>query len=120
LGGFVPNIQAHLTILPRVSLIILMAVYIGSQVGSTLLMPSTADPKQKYIFAALPVLFAGFILSRPFPAGLLLYWITSNLWTVGQAAAIRHWFPPPALPALAPAPKKKPPPPRRPPKATKR
>jgi YidC/Oxa1 family membrane protein insertase len=102
LGGFVPDISQHLQQLPTVSLVILMLVYVGSQIGSTLLMPSTPDPRQKYLFMALPLVFAGFIVTAKFPAGLLLYWITTNLWTVGQAAIIKKYFPPPALPAPAP------------------
>jgi len=110
LGSFVPDITAPLRSLPTVSLVVLMLIYIGSQVGSTLLMPSSVDPRQKYLFAALPVLFAGVILSQHFPAGLLLYWITSNLWTVGQAAIIRQWYPPPAfaVPAAPVKPQRKP------------
>ena len=34
-----------------------------------------------------------------FPTGLLVYWITTNLWTVGQAFVIRTWFPPPLPPS---------------------
>ena len=30
----------------------------------------------------LPVVFVPFIIR--FPAGLVLYWVTTNLWTVGQ------------------------------------
>lgn len=33
------------------------------------------------------------------PVGLLVYWITTNLWTVGQAFVIRQWFPPPLPPS---------------------
>ena len=47
-----------------------------------LLMPSTADPRMKYLFAGMPILFAVFIVNQAFPAGLMLYWITTNLWTV--------------------------------------
>jgi YidC/Oxa1 family membrane protein insertase len=39
------------------------------------------------IFLALPFLFVAFIIS--FPAGLLVYWITTNLWTIVQQAIIR-------------------------------
>ena len=58
---------------------------------------STADPRMKYLFAGMPILFAVFIVNQAFPVGLMLYWITTNLWTVGQAAVIRHIFPPPAF-----------------------
>ncbi len=102
--GWIPNITESLNALPATTLYPLMAVYVLSQMGSTLLMPTSVDPKQKYIFLFLPIVFAYFIVSPPFgtssfPAGLLIYWITTNLWTCGQAAVIRVWFPPPLPPS---------------------
>jgi YidC/Oxa1 family membrane protein insertase len=45
----------------------------------------------------LPIVFV-FILYR-YPAGLLVYWITTNLWTIGQQFIIRrHMGPSPAPP----------------------
>ena len=37
---------------------------------------------------ALPFVFVLFVIR--FPAGLLVYWITTNLWTVGQQYVIRR------------------------------
>ena len=104
LGGWIPNITESLNALPATTLWPLMIVYVLSQMGSTLLMPTSVDPKQKYIFLFLPIVFAYFIVSPPigassFPTGLLVYWITTNLWTVGQAFVIRVWFPPPLPPS---------------------
>lgn len=95
LFGAIHDITTDLNRLPTVTLAVLMVIYVGSQVGSTLLMPSSVDPKQKYIFAALPIVFAFFIINQNFKTGLMLYWITTNLWTVGQAAVIKKWYPPP-------------------------
>ncbi len=97
LFGFLPDITTHLKDLPTTTLAILMVIYVSSQVSSMLLMPSTADPRMKYLFAGMPILFAVFIVNQAFPVGLMLYWITTNLWTVAQAAVIRHVFPPPAF-----------------------
>jgi YidC/Oxa1 family membrane protein insertase len=68
-------------------LIILIVLYIGSQLFSTLLMSTTTDRTQRMIFLALPFVFVIFIIN--FPAGLLVYWITTNLWTIVQQAIIR-------------------------------
>jgi len=120
------DITQHLNQLPTATLAILMIIYVSSQVGSMLLMPSTADPRYKYIFAGMPILFAVFIINQPFPVGLMLYWITTNLWTVGQAAVIRKFYPPPAFvemqaarkrgddPPAAPAKRTEPKPPAKP------
>jgi len=68
-------------------LAILIVLYIGSQLFSTLLMSTTTDRTQRMIFLALPFVFVIFVIN--FPAGLLLYWITTNVWTIVQQAIIR-------------------------------
>jgi YidC/Oxa1 family membrane protein insertase len=68
-------------------LAILIVLYIGSQLFSTLLMSTTTDRTQRMIFLALPFVFVIFVIN--FPAGLLVYWITTNLWTIVQQAIIR-------------------------------
>jgi len=50
-------------------------------------MSTTTDRTQRMIFLALPFLFVTFVIR--FPAGLLVYWITTNIWTIGQQAVIR-------------------------------
>jgi YidC/Oxa1 family membrane protein insertase len=70
-------------------LIVLLILYVGSQlVSSLLMMTATADQNQKIIMLVLPFLFVGFIFR--FPAGLLLYWITTNIWTIGQQQFLRR------------------------------
>jgi YidC/Oxa1 family membrane protein insertase len=61
---------------------LLIAIYAISQTASTLLMPTTMDKTQRYLLLALPLIFIPFVIT--FPAGLVLYWVTTNLWTVGQ------------------------------------
>ena len=68
-------------------LLVLVVLYVGSQLASTLLSMTTADRTQRMIFMALPIVFVPFIIN--FPAGLLVYWITTNLWTIVQGAIIR-------------------------------
>ena len=63
-------------------LILLLVLYVGSQLLSSILMATSVDRNQKIITYALPFVFVLFIKS--FPTGLLVYWITTNLWTVGQ------------------------------------
>jgi len=68
-------------------LLTLIVLYVGSQLLSTLLMSTATDRTQRLIFMALPFVFIPFIIN--FPAGLLVYWITTNLWTIVQQAIIR-------------------------------
>jgi YidC/Oxa1 family membrane protein insertase len=69
------------------TLIILIVLYVGTQLFSTLLMSTTTDRTQRLIFLALPFVFVTFVIQ--FPAGLLVYWITTNTWTIVQQAIIR-------------------------------
>ncbi len=43
---------------------------------------TTTDPKQSKIMYLMPLAF-GFI-SFSFPAGILVYWVTTNIWSIGQ------------------------------------
>jgi YidC/Oxa1 family membrane protein insertase len=81
---FIPDLTDKATGAVLVTLIVL---YVGSQLLSTLLMSTTTDRTQRMIFLALPFFFVIFIIN--FPAGLLVYWITTNLWTIVQQAIIR-------------------------------
>jgi YidC/Oxa1 family membrane protein insertase len=70
-------------------LITLIALYVISQMGSSLLMSASADRSQRLLFLLMPLIFVTFIVN--FPAGLIVYWITTNLWTVGQQYLIRRY-----------------------------
>ena len=76
----------------------LIALYVGSMLGSTLLFSFVTDRQQKYMLAAMPIVFVPFVLN--FTTGVMIYWITSNFWTIGQQGMIKrtmgHRFPPPA------------------------
>jgi len=77
-------------------LVVLIVLYVGSQLASTLIATATADPNQRRLMLILPVVFV--VILYRYPAGLLVYWITTNLWTVGQQFLIRRRLPPPERP----------------------
>src|SRR5262249_55548853 len=85
---------------------LLLAVYAGSQVASTYFMGSTMDRTQRNIMMVLPVLFLTVVAH--FPVGLIIYWMTTNLWTVGQGLVTRKLIPKPGAKgaALPTAPKR--------------
>ncbi len=82
-----------------ITLVILIILYVGSQLFSTLLMSTTTDKTQRMIFLALPFVFVTFVIR--FPAGLLVYWITTNIWTIGQQSIIRKRLGPMRPPTVA-------------------
>jgi YidC/Oxa1 family membrane protein insertase len=83
---FIPDLTAGAT---GWVLAVLMILYVGSQLLSTLLTPTNPDRNQQMLMYGLPLVFSIFILLYNFPAGLLVYWITTNLWTVSQGYLIR-------------------------------
>jgi len=86
---FIPSIAAHTT--SHWGGFILLVVYVASQMASTLYMSATVDKMQRTIFMLMPLVFV-FVIAR-FPAGLVLYWCTTNLWTVGQGLITRRLVP---------------------------
>jgi len=74
-------------------LVVLIVLYVGSQLVSGLITTFTADRTQRIMMLALPFVFVTFVIN--FPAGLIVYWITTNFWTVGQQLAIKKFLPPP-------------------------
>ena len=83
-------------------LIVLLVLYVGSQLGSTLVMSSAAtmEPMQRNLMLFLPLVFVLFVFR--FPAGVLVYWITTNFWTMGQQYIVRKRIGP-RIAASAPA-----------------
>jgi YidC/Oxa1 family membrane protein insertase len=70
---------------------VLIVVYVASQLASTYFMSGTMQKSQRYLMMVLPFFFIPFIIH--FPAGLVLYWMTTNLWTVGQGLITRRLIP---------------------------
>ncbi len=96
--GFVPDMSAHAS--SHWGGFVLLAVYAGSQLASTYFMSTSTDKMQRYLMMALPLLILPALIN--FPTGLVIYWMTTNLWTVGQGLVIRRMIPrvppPPAGP----------------------
>jgi len=93
---FVPSIADHTT--SFWGGYILLVIYVASQMASTLFMSATADKMQRRLFMVMPLIFV-FVIAR-FPAGLVLYWMTTNLWTVGQGLITRRLIPKTPVPEL--------------------
>jgi YidC/Oxa1 family membrane protein insertase len=91
---FIPDITAHAN--AHWSGYLLLTIYVVSQLVSTHLMATTMDKSQRILLMVLPVVFVTFLLN--FPVGLVIYWVTTNLWTVGQGLITRRLMPRPQPP----------------------
>src|SRR3954470_9146283 len=105
--GPIDNLAEKVTGDP-VLLVSLIVLYVGTQLAASAVTAISADPTQKRIMFALPLVFA--VIVPSFPAGLIVYWITTNVWTFGQQLLVRKLYPKPepldprdALPERPPA-----------------
>jgi YidC/Oxa1 family membrane protein insertase len=111
---FIPNLTEKAT---GIELVILIVLFIGTQMGAGLVMSSRVqDRNQRLIMFGLPFLFAPFVAT--FPAGLAVYWISTNIWTLGQQWVVMTFWPPPPVPTQEEIAARRPPPP--PPRKKKR
>ncbi|MGI9021320.1 MAG: YidC/Oxa1 family membrane protein insertase [Solirubrobacterales bacterium] len=90
-------------------LIALIVIYFVSMVASMAISAAQAEGAQRVMLFALPVIFTPFIIS--FPAGLILYWITTNVWTIGQQYAVKAFWPAPPVATVEEVKATRPPPP---------
>jgi len=97
--------------------VILMVLFAGSMALSTVVTmrssPTSAGNQQYLLVGAFALM--GLFFVPTFPAGLSLYWVTTNFWTVLQSYAAAKLIPAPQVttPEEALAAKPPPPPPRK-------
>jgi YidC/Oxa1 family membrane protein insertase len=100
---FIPDVTKPLTG-HTAALVVMMVLYVGTQLGSSYVSSlNVQDKNQRRLLFIFPFVFVPVVIN--FEAGLLIYWITTNLFTVSQQLAIRKFLPPPE-PHGGPAPAK--------------
>ncbi len=105
--GFIDNLTENAS---GAELAALLILFIGTQLGASLVMSARVENRnQKLLMYGLPFIFAPFIATVP--AGLGVYWISTNVWTLGQQWGVRLFWPPPAPPTQEEIAARRPPPP---------
>ncbi|MGI8511672.1 MAG: YidC/Oxa1 family membrane protein insertase, partial [Solirubrobacteraceae bacterium] len=94
---FIPDLAKPLTGHPAI-LVLMIVLYVGTQLAATAVTAVSADKNQQRIMYALPFVFTVFIIN--FSAGLIVYWVTTNVWTIGQQLVVKKLYPRP-IPAEA-------------------
>ena len=69
-----------------------------AQFWQTKMTPTTADPAQQRIMMFMPIMFTAMSLS--FPSGLVIYWLVSTLFTIGQQYFTNYLIGAPPRPAV--------------------
>src|SRR5215218_3295351 len=91
--GFLAIDNLAETVSDPVLLGVLIVLYVGTQLAASAVTAISADPTQRRIMFALPFVFVIFIVN--FQAGLIVYWITTNVWTIGQQLLVKKLYPKP-------------------------
>ncbi|MDE3134713.1 MAG: membrane protein insertase YidC [Acidobacteriota bacterium] len=82
------------------TLVALIVLYVGTQLASSMLMQAPGmDKSQQRLMMLIPLVMVIFIIR--FPAGLIIYWITTNAWTMTQQYVIRRMMGPPPVAATS-------------------
>jgi YidC/Oxa1 family membrane protein insertase len=97
--GPIDNLAEKITGDP-VLLGVLIVLYVGTQLAASAVTAFSADPTQRRIMFAMPFVFTIFIVN--FQAGLIVYWITTNVWTIGQQLLVKKLYPKPERPGVTP------------------
>ena len=93
---FISNLAEPLTDTGEyVALAFLVVLYVATQLIASLITMVGGDKTQQRIMYALPFVFVIFIIN--FEAGLIVYWITTNVWTIGQQLVVRKLYPKPEI-----------------------
>jgi YidC/Oxa1 family membrane protein insertase len=69
-----------------------------AQFWQTKMTPTTADPAQQRIMMFMPIMFTA--MSLGFPSGLVIYWLVSTVFTIGQQYFTNYLIGSPAKPAV--------------------
>jgi len=86
----IPDVTKELTEIGWGAAVVLL-IYGLSQLLSTELSATPTMPDfQRKMFRIMPLVIVIFVWQFPVPAGLVLYWMTTNVWTAGQQLVMRH------------------------------
>src|SRR5262249_44750736 len=70
---------------------LLLAIYAASQLLSSELSMNPGTPaNQKWIMRLIPLGAVLFVTTYSVPAGVVIYWLTTNLWTCGQQLVMKR------------------------------
>jgi YidC/Oxa1 family membrane protein insertase len=90
---FIPDITKPLTG-HTTELVVMIVIYVATQLCSSYVSAiNVQDKNQKRLLFIFPFVFVPVVIN--FEAGLLVYWITTNVWTIGQQLFVRRFLPPP-------------------------
>ena len=83
---FIHDLTAQAT---GISLIVLLVAYVATQMGTQVIMAQpTMDQNTRRLMMFLPLIFLAFVYR--FPAGVLVYWVTTNTWMLLQQGVFKY------------------------------
>jgi YidC/Oxa1 family membrane protein insertase len=86
----IPDVRLELTDIGWGAFVIVVIYGLSQLLSTELSATPNMPPSQRRIMRILPVVVVIFVFQFPVPCGLVLYWMTTNLWTCGQQLVMRH------------------------------
>jgi len=99
-----PNIDKFITLDGIVILTLIIAMGLTTFISQRQLMSKQSaaiNPQQQVLIKVMPLMFAVFAVN--FPLAVIIYWVTTNLWSMGQQYILLRNRPPIGDPAAATA-----------------
>lgn len=96
--SFIDSVSMGLLHLDAVVLVVLFGV--TTYVTQRISMTDPNDPMQKQMLTMMPIMITFMFVLIPLPAGVLLYTVVSNFFTMGQYLVLKRMYPSDPVPAV--------------------
>lgn len=100
---FIPHLTAigiyHEGMIHWANLIMVVIFGVTTFITQKMMMTDPNDPMQKQMLYMMPVMITGMFVFFPLPAGVLLYTVVSNFFTMGQYMILKRMYPTKPSPA---------------------
>ena len=86
----VPDVSKLLTEIGWAVIPLIVVYGLSQLISSELSATATMSRNQRWMMRLLPIGIVFFVFQFPVPAGLVIYWATTNLWTAGQQLVLKR------------------------------
>jgi len=86
----VPDVSKLLTEIGWTVIPLILVYAVSQLISSELSATANMSKNQRWLMRLLPIGIVFFVFQFPVPAGLVIYWATTNLWTAGQQLVLKR------------------------------
>lgn len=86
----IPDVSKLLTEIGWAVIPLILVYALSQLISSELSATANMSKNQRWLMRLLPIGIVFFVFQFPVPAGLVIYWATTNLWTAGQQLVLKR------------------------------